>query len=355
MQIYKREGSPYLWVTWYDQNGKRHRQSSGTVDKKEAEALASKWVNETFMQKHFGVKPEVPFSKALLQYAKANKRDYPQHFKDKTRYRLKFLSDWFGDYYLSQIKLTVIQEFMDERLGDVSLATAQRDLATLKAILNKAHQEELIDVVPRFPKMKAIQPRKRWISEDEEERLVRSASLHIVPLIRFAVDTGGRLSELLNLDWRNVDFEYKRVTFVKTKNGEDRTIRLSNKACSVLESLVPKASGPVFTYKGKPIKRVKTAFNTARKKAGMEDVRFHDLRHTFASRLVQGGIPLYDVMHLTGHKSLAMVQRYSHLKDDFQEAAIQVLNERGHNMDTRGSSYFSEEPAKPLKGMVPPG
>lgn len=81
-------------------------------------------------------------------------------------------------------------------------------------------------------------------------------------------------------------------------------------------------------------KIVRTAFNEARKKAGLEDVRFHDLRHTFVSRLVQSGVPLYDVVHLTGHKSLDMVQRYAHLAPDYQERAIQALNDFGHNLGT---------------------
>ena len=82
----------------------------------------------------------------------------------------------------------------------------------------------------------------------------------------------------------------------------------------------------------KPMKTVKTAFEKARAEAGLEDVRFHDLRHTFASRLVQGGVPLYDVMHLTGHKSLEMVQRYSHLAPDYQNRAIEALNSFGHTL-----------------------
>ncbi len=89
-----------------------------------------------------------------------------------------------------------------------------------------------------------------------------------------------------------------------------------------------KDSGPVFTYNGKPFKDLKHAFTRARTIAGLDDVRFHDLRHTFASRLVQGGVPLFEVMHLTGHKSLSMVQRYAHLAPDFQEGAIRVLDKR---------------------------
>ncbi|MBE9556803.1 MAG: site-specific integrase, partial [Proteobacteria bacterium] len=98
--------------------------------------------------------------------------------------------------------------------------------------------------------------------------------------------------------------------------------------------LGPKEAGPVFTYKGRAIKDVKTSFSEARKKAGLEGVRFHDLRHTFASRLVQASVPLHDVMGLTGHKSLEMVQRYAHHAPDYQEKAIQALNGLCLTLDT---------------------
>ncbi len=286
------------------------------------------------MEEHFGKKPEVLFSEALLKYAKVHKRDHSKHFMEKTRYRLKMLSEWFGEFNLSEITLAVVQEYMDERLANVSLATVQKDVSTLRAILNKAYREDFLDKAPKFPKFKTLKPRDRWLTSEEEERLVRSASSHLVPLIIFAVETGGRLSELLGLDWHNVDLPNKRVIFRKTKNDEDRTVRLSDRACAVLAGFVSMEDGPVFTYKGRAIKRVKTSFDNARKKAGLDDVRFHDLRHTFVSRLVQGGVQLYDVMHLTGHKSLDMVQRYAHLAPNYQDGAIRVLNDRWHNLGT---------------------
>lgn len=334
MRIYKRDGSPHWWVTWNGQDGKRHRRSSGTEDSKLAEALAAKWIKEGFLEQHFDKKPDVAFSEALLRYAKVHKRDHPRSFLRSTRYRLKHLQERFGEYNLSEITLAVVLEYMDERLDEVSLATVQKDASTLRAILNKAYWEDLLDKAPRFPKFKRLKPRDRWLSLKEEERLVSAASSHLVPVIRFAVDTGGRLSELLRLDWRNVDLQNKRVRFTKTKNGEDRTVRLCNRAFATLAGLGCKDSGPVFTYKGRAVQRVKTSFDTARRKANLEDVRFHDLRHTFASRLVQGGISLYEVMHLTGHKSLEMVQRYAHLAPDYQEGAIHVLNNIGHNLGT---------------------
>jgi integrase len=99
----------------------------------------------------------------------------------------------------------------------------------------------------------------------------------------------------------------------QTKNGEERTVRLRERAYQTLTALGPKKCGTVFTYGGKALTGIKSSFDMARKDAEIKDFRFHDLRHTFALRLVQGGVPLYNVMHLTGHKSLEMVQRYAHL------------------------------------------
>ena len=190
---------------------------------------------------------------------------------------------------------------------------------------------------------------------EEEHRLLNASPMHLRVLIAFALDTGGRRSELLNLDWRYVDLAHGRIVFVETKNGEDRSIRLSDRALNILLALDPKESGPVFTYRGKAIKDVKTAYDKARKKAGLEDVRFHDLRHTFASRLVQQGLPLYEVMHMTGHKSMVMVQRYSHLGPEFQERAIVALNRYGHNLGTVDLQSLNDETPKRHNPLVSQG
>jgi integrase len=353
MRLYKRKGTPHWWATWNDQDGKRHRRSSGVSNRKLAEALAAKWVKEDFLAEHFGKKPEVPFSEALLRYAEAQKRDHPRHFMDKTRYRLRFLAQRFKGFDVSDFTYRAVQEFIDERAETVSSGMILRDTAIIKAIINKARREGFSDFVPNFPRIRPSKPRNRWMTVSEERRLIAAAAPHLKSLIKYAVDTGGRLSELLGLDWRQVDLIDRRVTFLDTKNGEDRTVRLCARAFQTLLELGPKKSGPVFTFHGEPIKSVKTSFSSARKKAGIADLRFHDLRHTFASRLVQGGVPLYDVMHLTGHKSLSMVQRYSHLAPDFQEGAMRVLDALGHNLGTDDGIEDVKEDAKSLKNMVP--
>jgi len=236
-----------------------------------------------------------------------------------------------------------VQTLVDERLGTVSTGSIIRDLALIKAIINKARSEELTNFVPNFPRLKTPKPRNRWLTVREEARLFAAAAPHLKSLIRFAVDTGGRRGELLRLDWRYVDLDQKRVAFPDTKNGEDRSVRLCKRAEQTLRDLGPKDSGPVFTFQGKAIKCIKKGFDAARTRAGVEDIRFHDLRHTFASRLVQGGVLLYEVMNLTGHKSLEMVQRYAHLAPDFQTRAISVLDDLCHDLVTVEESGNSEK------------
>jgi len=352
MRLYKRKGSPKLWVDWTDQNGKRHRKSTGTDDKNLAQALTAKWQQESFMEQHFGALPEVQFRDALLRYGTERKRENPEGYLNSVRYRLQLLLDRFDNFNLSEINLITIQDFADDRLEQVKEATVQKELSTLKAIINKAHREGRIMSVPSFPRAKTQQGRCRWLTVDEERRLLNVAAPHLRSLIAFAVDTGGRRSELLKLDWRRVDLERGLVTFTKTKNGEDRTLRLTERALSILRNLEPKSSGPVFTYHGKAIHDTNSSFANARKKAGIDDIRFHDLRHTFASRLVQQGVSLYEVMHLTGHKSVSMVQRYAHLAPDFQKRAIAALNVYGHNLGTVNDNVPVRILPKPLVEMV---
>lgn len=343
MRLYKREGSPKWWVDFRDQNGRRHRKSTGTDDKELAKALAAKWQQERFMELHFGALPEVPFCDALLRYAKERKRQNAKTYEQSLKYRLQFLLDRFGKLNLSQITASRLQDHAEERLATKKGETVQRELSTIRAILNKERREGRLVFVPPFPRIRKEPGRCRWLNVKEEQRLLAASAKHLRPLIAFALDTGGRRSELLELDWQNVDIEQCRITFVKTKNGENRTIRLTTRAKTILEELGPKEFGPVFTYGGKAMKEVTSSFKRARNEAGLEDVRFHDLRHTFASRLVQQGVSLYEAMHLTGHKSVSMIQRYAHLAPDFQEAAIASLETFGTN--------WAQSPNMPSKNI----
>jgi len=334
MELYRQKKSKFWHVTYTDKDGRRVRRSTKTEDRRLAEEIALKWVNDTILEQHWGVKPPVPFNDCLLRYAALHKRDHAKSFKASTFYRLNTLTKHFGGMIANDIDELAIRKFINVRREVIQSGTVRKEVSTLMAILNLAVADGYLDKAPKSPKLKKAPSRMRWLTYDEEDRLCDSVSFrarHLVPLIRLACDTGGRRSELLNLDWKYVDLANRRLTFVKTKNGSDRTIRLCDRAVETLLERGPKASGPVFSWGGRRMGQVSESFRNARKAAGMPELHFHDLRHTFASRLVQGGVSLFEVMKMLGHSSYEMVQVYAHLQPDYQNAAIEVLNRRGHN------------------------
>jgi len=208
------------------------------------------------MEHHFGAIPDYPFREALVRYGQEKKRHNPDGYAKTYLYRLQSFLDRFDGLFVTDITSAIIQDFADERIEEVKLATVQKELAMLKAILNKARREGRLMVTPNFPPLKKLPGRCRWLTPEEEKRLLDASAKHLRPLIAFAVDTGGRRSELLRLDWRQVDLDRNVVTFTKTKNGEDRSTRLTDRARRTLLDRGPKDSGPVYTYGGKAFRGV---------------------------------------------------------------------------------------------------
>ncbi|HEU4777483.1 MAG TPA: site-specific integrase [Telluria sp.] len=130
---------------------------------------------------------------------------------------------------------------------------------------------------------------------------------HIVPL---AVETAMRRSELLSIRWEDVDIERRSIFLNKTKNGLSRTVPLSSAALEVLAKLRQRSNGQVFTLAASSVSQ---AFQRAVERAGLDHVRFHDLRHEATSRLFERGLNVIEVARITGHVTLSMLDRYTHL------------------------------------------
>jgi integrase len=159
------------------------------------------------------------------------------------------------------------------------------------------------------------QGRDRRLNGDEKERLL--AALHncrsswIAPLFEFSIETACRRSEALKLKWADVDLG-KRIAILRgTKNGDNRVIPLSGKAVQVLSAIPRDLKGSVFPV---PMPTVRSAFEQACKRACIQDLRWHDLRHEAVSRLHERGLSTVEVASISGHKTLACLARYSHMK-----------------------------------------
>ena len=180
-------------------------------------------------------------------------------------------------------------------------------------------------------KFKESPGRLRYLNEKEIAKLLDSCADHLRPIVIMALNTGMRKCEILNLSWADVDMEKGVLTIRKTKNNEIRMIPINESLHRTLESLKKETTRqPVLASKdGKPFVDLKRSFATAVKKAGITDFRFHDLRHTFASRLVMVGVDIRTVQELMGHKDIRMTMRYSHLSDAHLKEAV---NKVGTNL-----------------------
>jgi len=181
--------------------------------------------------------------------------------------------------------------------------------------------------VKPIKKLRENPGRERYLSDEEIDLLLGQANNKIKPILIVALNTGMRFGEIINLEWHSVDFALTTIYLTNTKNGSRRDVPMNIKVFDALKDLQATASNDyVFCHKnGKKIKNIQKAFTNLLKKIDISDFNFHDLRHTFASRLVKKGIPLNTVRELLGHKSIEMTLRYSHLSKNHKTKAVALL------------------------------
>jgi integrase len=205
-----------------------------------------------------------------------------------------------------------------------------RDIAVLKRLFNLAIDWSLIDRNPvkKVALYRIDEKSMRVLSQDEQRRLIDAAAPHFKPLIIVAINTGMRRGELLNLRWEQVDLRNLLITIEHSKNGRIRHLPINKSAQEALNELPEPHVGHVFRYRGLPIKAVKTAFAGAVRRAGIRPCRFHDLRHTFATRLVLAGVDLATVKELMGHADISTTMKYAHPNPPHKRDAVARLESR---------------------------
>ncbi len=170
------------------------------------------------------------------------------------------------------------------------------------------------------------------MTQDDECRLIKHCPAWLGDIVVFALNTGLRQDELLSLQWSRVSFERKDVLIDKTKSGKPRAVPLNQIAINILnqrsKAKIRTIKDLVFpTFNGTKIlpSNLRRAFYEALKKAGIENFKFHDLRHTFATRLAQRGIDIYKIAKLLGHEDIRMTQRYSHHSPESLRVGVEIL------------------------------
>lgn len=327
MGVYKRKESGKYCIR-YTFKGRRIRETIGT-SKKEAELVWAMRKSEINQNKfhYFDKENKIGFPEFAQMYyelySKNNKKSYKRDLLN-----IKILSRFFGDTHLVDITPLLIEQYKTHRLESVSKATTNRELACLKHMFTMAIKWGYANINP----VKAVrlfrEPKYdfRILTKEEEKGLLDVSPLLLKSIIITALNTGMRKTEILRLTWDKVDFIRNNILVTQTKNDESRFIPMNPYLKNTLLSL-GRVSNYVFTYpNGEPVLSLKGSFYTALKKAGIRGLRFHDLRHTFASRLVMKGMDLVTVKELLGHKSIVMTMRYSHPSDTHKRMAVDLLN-----------------------------
>ncbi len=254
-------------------------------------------------------------------------KDAAERWQEETQHKRTADEDvrklaWIGRhldaYLLKDITADVVRELAKARKAEGSgPSTVNRYLALVRAILRRAALDwEWIDKAPRIRLASEPKRRVRWITPDQARVLLDELPEHQQHACLLALATGLRQSNVLGLRWRDIDFR-NRIAWVygdATKNGEDIQVPLNDTAMSVLESRRGRHPEYVLTYSGQRLKSINTrSWRKALKRAGISNFRWHDLRHTWASWLVQRRVPLFVLQELGGWQSAQMVRRYAHL------------------------------------------
>jgi integrase len=349
MRLYQRKAGGPWWVDLGDVAGQRARRSTGTTDHTQAKEYAATLARDLWRVRRLGETPRVTWDQAVVAWLEEH-----QHRRsiEEIKRVLRWLSLHLRGMPLADITDAVVRRVAkarrDQAVNAVSIArgqaaglkapapkpssgaTVNRHLAQLSAVLHYARRRGWLAEVP--PIAKAPEPAKRvaWLTRDQADQLIAELPEHLAAIARFALATGLRESNIRLLTWQQVD-QARAVAWLhadETKAGRTLSVPLSTQALQVLAGQRGRHARWVFPVPhwetgpdgvarqvaDSPTGKVSNhAWRKACERAGLPWLRFHDLRHTWASWHVQAGTPLAVLQELGGWASLAMVQRYAHL------------------------------------------
>jgi len=353
-------------TSYRDETGKYHNVKKVARDRAHAKEVLKGLLRE--LDDHGGKSIEasrMTFNE-LADYYERTYLIEPQYVGDRkvaglrscydAKFRLEISRGYFGKRRLREISHSDLEKFRLARLATKtkhgkqrSIATVNRDLAVLRRVLNVALAQGWIHKSP-FTMGKTLisigdeKPRERILTLEEEARLLAACEgprAHLRPILICALDTGMRRGELFSLTWSDVDFENRLITIraFNTKMMRERKIGMTERLLKELWILYSQNPDPDALLFG--ISSVKHSFNKVRKHACLTDMRFHDLRHTYATRLVSRQMPLAEVSRVLGHTQPTMTYRYTNLTIETARRAADALNE----LHAIGVEPTSDQPA----------
>jgi len=345
--MYRRVDS---WYSDFFHEGKRYVKSWGAISKTVAKEKDRKFRTEVLEGKHAQKSRQILFEKFADKYLEAARLNKKPSSAKRNEVSINALKPYFQGKLIGAIHPFMVEQFKKERKEkNKTPATINRDITTLKNMFNKAVEWGYLSHNP-IDKVRnlAENNEKMWaLSPEEEDKLSAACDArpqkkkYLKDLVLFALHTGMRQSEIFNLKKTHCNLEENYITVVDTKNNENRKVPMNESVREILERQIEgNTSEYVFcNSEDKKITVLTNAFWQAVSKAGLERqeikkdgekkkirFRFHDLRHTFGSRLGMAGVDLKTIMEIMGHKSHKMAMRYQHPTPDHKLNAVKLLD-----------------------------
>jgi integrase len=327
------KGSGIWWVRYADNFGRIHREKVGpkglaktVYAKRKLEVREGKFFPDNLKRRR-----EMLFKDMMKLFIQDHSKPNKRSWRDDI-YRAKPLVEVFGDRLLSEITTQDVERWKAKLAMEVSQATTNRYLTLLKTIFNKAVEGEKVKVNPAA-KVKLFRENHRtfrFLTYEEEAKLKAVMDPDHWSLVELAIHTGLRRGEQFRLRWEDVDFQNRIIT-VHGKGGWVRHIPMNDKVMEILRRLPGRMKSEwLFPSKTNltPLDAgtwVHGFFKPSIKKVGLNGFRWHDLRHSFASRLVMKGNDLKTVQELMGHRNIEMTLRYAHLSPAHKMSTVQTL------------------------------
>ena len=321
-------------------DGTRRREDTGVQDRKVAGEIFAAWQVQLARERWLGIpapKPQHTVQDLVAEYrTKVTPRKAPASQRRDHVVLERFGKRW-GVLSLDHLSNKTLEDYLTERLHDVTFATVSKELGILKSAYARALRWDWVTTTPfrGITLNQEGEERVRWLTDEEEARLLAAAAPWLQDLILVGLDTGLRRSNLVGLQWNWLQ-EQGTVLLVPRQQvkGKKATVMipLTTRAAMIIQRQVRYGhSSYVFTQsdgRAYALEQVGMAVLRTAKRAQMPGVSLHVLRHTFISRLVQAGRPLPEVAALAGHRDITMTLRYAHLAPSHLRAGIQALEDR---------------------------
>lgn len=331
------------WHYYFRVNGVRYRKAVPEARTQYQAQVAEAKARDAVFEGKYGQKVCTTtfrefVEKTYLPWAKENKRSWRNDVS-----RAKPLIAFFGKRRLSDVTRFLIEQYKKERRnsfngrGEVrSPSSVNRELELLSRIFSLAVERGDVEGNP-FKGVKKLATDNlitRYLTPEEEVRLMSVLTgrrAHLRPIVLMGLHTGMRRGEILSLRWEQVDFARESIQLLRTKSGKPRPVPMNSVVRNVLLEQRERITDSEYVFPnrrtGKPLADIKNAFTSALKKAGIEDMRFHDIRHTAGTRMADAGVPITAVSDILGHADVRTTMRYAHATDESRRRAVKALEE----------------------------